>query len=208
MTPTLTSAVTAVTDLDPNGTYSYADYVSWQFEELVELWRGKIIRRMSAPTDRHQAVVGNLFLSLASYLKGRPCQIRVAPYDVRLNKRGTTADAAIYTVVQPDICVICDPGKIELRGCLGAPDLVIEVTSPRTASHDWKGKFDLYEENGVKEYWVVMPQENSLSAFVRDEATGCFRSVGEYGSPGRIGCATLPELELDWTDVFPGAPFV
>ena len=208
MTPALNSAITAVTDLDPEGTYSYADYVSWQFEELVELWRGKIMRRMSAPTDRHQAIVGNLFGLLHSYLRKQPCQVRVAPYDVRLNKRGTTADAAIYTVVQPDVCVICDPGKIEPRGCLGAPDLIIEVTSPRTATRDWKGKFDLYEENGVKEYWIVMPQENDIAVFLRDEATGLFQAAGEYGSPGRIACATLPELALDWTDIFPDAPLV
>ena len=208
MTPALNSAITAVTDLDPEGTYSYADYVSWQFEELVELWRGKIMRRMSAPTDRHQAIVGNLFGLLHSYLRKQPCQVRVAPYDVRLNKRGTTADAAIYTVVQPDVCVICDPGKIEPRGCLGAPDLVIEVTSPRTATRDWKGKFDLYEENGVQEYWIVMPQENDIAVFLRDETTGLFQAAGEYGSPGRIACATLPELVLDWTDIFPDAPLV
>ncbi len=208
MTPTLTSPITAVTDLDPNGTYSYADYLTWQFTELVELWRGKIVRRMSAPTDKHQAVVGGLHIAIGSYLRRQPCQVRIAPYDVRLNKRGTKADAAIYTVVQPDLCVICDPTKIEPRGCLGAPDLIIEVTSPRTAANDWKGKFDLYEENGVKEYWIVMPQENDIAVFVRDEATGRFQLTGEYGSPGRIACATLPEMELDWSDIFPDAPLV
>lgn len=208
MTPALTSAITSVTDLDPEGTYSYADYLTWQFTELVELWRGKIVRRMSAPTDRHQAVVGNLFACLHTYLRKQPCQVRVAPYDVRLPKRGSTADAAIYTVVQPDVCVICDPGKIEPRGCLGAPDLMMEVTSPRTAARDWKDKFDLYEENGVGEYWVVTPQLNDIAVFVRDAATGRFQLAGEYGGPGRIPCATLPELVLDWSDIFPDAPLV
>ena len=133
MTPTVTPVIPSVTDPDPNGTDSYADYVSWRFEELVELWRGKIMRQMSGPTDRHQMVVGNLFGLLHSYLRGQPCQVRMAPYDVRLPKHGTTADAAIYTVVQHDVCVICDASKIEPRGCLGAPDLVLEVTSPRIA---------------------------------------------------------------------------
>lgn len=209
MTPTITPAITSVTDLDPNGTYSYADYVGWRFEELVELWRGKVMRRMSGPTDAHQAVVGNLFGLLHSYLRRQPCQVRVAPYDVRLPKHGTTADdAAIYTVVQPDICVICDVSKIEPRGCLGAPDLVLEVTSPRTAARDWKGKFDLYEESGVKEYWIVMPQENDIAVFVRDAATRRFELAGEYGSPGPIACATLPNLQLDWLDIFPDAPLI
>ena len=147
----MSTPITSISQLDPNGTYTYADYLTWQFTELVELLRGKIMRRMSAPTDRHQALVGSLFLEIGSHLRRSPCQVRVAPYDVRLPKRGSTADEAIYTVVQPDVCVICDPSKIEPRGCLGAPDLIIEVASPRTAARDWKDKFDLYEEAGVGE---------------------------------------------------------
>ena len=129
--------------------------------------------------------------------------MRVAPYDVRLPQRGSTADPAIYTVVQPDICVICDPGKIEPRGCLGAPDLIIEVLSPGTAARDWKGKFDLYEEAGVGEYWIVAPLEQDISVFVRDAGTDRYQLAGEHGSPGPVPCATLPGLGLEWSDIFP-----
>ena len=198
----MTQPITDIAQLDPNGTYSYADYLTWQFTELVELLRGKIMRRMSAPTDQHQEIVGELHFQLRSYLQRQSCQVRVAPYDVRLPQRGTTADQAIYTVVQPDVCVICDPGKIESRGCLGPPDLIVEVTSPRTAARDWKDKFDLYEEAGVGEYWIVLPQEQGLSAFVRDRATGRYCLTGEYAGPGSIPCATLPGLALNWTDIF------
>ena len=194
--------VTSLADLDPNGTYSYADYLSWQFTELVELLRGKIMRRMSAPTDRHQALVTALNAHFYYHLRRQPCQVRVAPYDVRLSKRGTTADDAIYTVVQPDVCVICDPAKIESRGCLGPPDLIVEVISPRTAARDWQDKFDLYEEAGVGEYWIVLPQEEDISVFVLEEATGRYQLVGEYAGPGPIPCRTLPALVLDWVDVF------
>ena len=194
--------VTSLDDLDPNGTYTYADYLSWQFTELVELLRGKIMRRMSAPTDRHQALVGALHAHFYHDLRRQPCQVRVAPYDVRLPKRGSLADAAIYTVVQPDICVICDPAKIEPRGCLGAPDLIVEIISPRTAARDWQDKFDLYEEAGVGEYWIVLPQDNDISVFVLDEATARYRLVGEYAGPGPIPCRTLPTLALDWADIF------
>ena len=194
--------ITSLADLDLTKTYSYADYLTWQFTELVELLRGKIMRRMSAPTDAHQAVVGELHRRLANHLYRQPCQVRVAPYDVRLPKSGSTADAAIYTVVQPDLCVICDPGKIEPRGCLGPPDLIIEITSPRTIARDWKDKFDLYEEAGVGEYWIVLPQDNDISVFVLDETTARYRLVGEYVEPGPIPCRTLPGLNLDWADIF------
>jgi len=194
--------ITSLAQLDPNGTYSYADYVTWQFEELVELLRGKIMRRMSAPTDQHQAVVGEIFALFHNHLRRQTCQVRVAPYDVRLPQRGTTADQAIHTVVQPDICVICDPSKIEARGCLGAPDLIVEVLSPGTSARDWKSKFDLYEETGVGEYWIVAPGDQNLSVFVRDEANAHYRLVGEYAAPGPVPCATLPGLALDWSDIF------
>ena len=195
--------ITSISQLDPNGTYSYADYLTWQFTELVELLRGKIMRRMSAPTDQHQVIVGDLFFSFKGYLQRQTCQVRMAPYDVRLPQRGTTADQAIYTVVQPDICVICDPGKIEQRGCLGAPDLIAEVLSPGTSARDWKDKFDLYEEAGVGEYWIVAPGEQSISVFVRDAGTERYQLAGEYAQPGSVPCTTLPGLELNWSDIFP-----
>ena len=200
--------ITDLAQLDLNKTYSYADYLTWQFTELVELVRGKVMRRMSGPTDVHQVVAGGLYADIRAHLRGQPCQVRIAPYDVRLVKRGTPAhpaDAAVRTVVQPDVCVICNPAKIEKRGCLGSPDLIIEVTSPGTQARDWKDKFDLYEENGVGEYWIVSPTDASLSVFVLDEATARYRLVGEYAGPGPVPCATLPGLALAWADVFPDA---
>lgn len=194
--------ITSLAQLDPNGTYSYADYRTWQFDELVELLRGKVVRRVSTPVEPHQVIVGQLLSALGNFLRRQPCQVRVGPYDVRLPQRGTTADQAIYTVVQPDICVICDPAKIERRGCLGAPDLIIEVTSPSAAARDWKDKFDLYEESGVGEYWIVSPLEQGIAVFVRGETTARYRLVDEYASAGPVPCATLPGLGLDWSDIF------
>jgi Uma2 family endonuclease len=198
----MSAPITSLDQLDPNGLYSYAEYMSWEFEEIVELHNGRIIRRPSSPTDRHQAVLGEMCRLLYDQVKRQNACLRLGPYDVRLPKPGTTADASIYTVVQPDLCVICDPSKIESRGCLGPPDLIIEVVSPRTVARDWKDKFDLYEEAGVGEYWIVLPQENDISVFVLDEATARYQLAGEYASPGAIPCRTLPGLDLDWADIF------
>ena len=171
----------------------------------MELLRGKLTRRMSpAPADVHQAVVGELHGLLHNYLRHKPCKVRVAPYDVRLSTAGpNAADDAITTVVQPDLCVICDPTKIDKRGCNGAPDWIIEVLSPGTVHRDTREKFDLYQEAGVGEYWLVAPGEQSITAYALDAATGRYQLAGEYGEPGRIPCATLPALVVEWAEVFP-----
>ena len=208
--------ITDFSQLDPQATYSYADYLTWQLTEWVELLRGKVVRRMAGPTDRHQAVSGELHLAFGNHLRRHRCQVRYAPYDVRLIRGSArppaaaaadaaAADAAITTVVQPDLCVICDPAKIEARGCLGAPDLIIEIVSPGTGSRDWKAKFDLYEENGVGEYWIVEPLACTIAVFVLDAATARYQSVGDFAEAGPVPCATLPGLALDWADVFPAA---
>lgn len=200
--------ITSLSQLDPNATYSYADYLTWQLTEWVELLRGKVVRRMAGPSDAHQDAIVELAFHFRAHLRRQRCQVRVAPYDVRLVRGGLTTDDdddAIHTVVQPDLCVICDPAKRQPRGCLGAPDLIVEVLSPGTSTRDWKDKFDLYEENGVGEYWIVAPQEGTLSAFVLDAASGRYRAVGEYAGPGPVPCHTLPTLGLDWSDVFPDA---
>ena len=204
----MTPPVRSVADLDPAKTYTYADYLTWQLGEWVELLRGKLTRRMSpAPADLHQAIVGDIYLLLGNYLRRKSCKVRVAPYDVRLSTAGpNAADAAITTVVQPDLCVICDLTKIDKRGCNGAPDWMIEVLSPGTWHRDTRDKFDLYEEAGVGEYWLVAPGEQSITAYTLDRETNRYQLTGEYSQPGRIASTTLPELVVMWEDVFPAEP--
>jgi Uma2 family endonuclease len=107
--------------------------------------------------------------------------------------------------VQPDLFVVCDPAKIDGKGCIGAPDWVMEILSPGTASRDQKVKFDLYEENGVREYWIVTPQEHGISRYVLDAATGRYQPAGDYDRPGPIPCSVFPDLQMDWSDIFPAA---
>lgn len=151
-------------DLDPNGTYTYADYVKWTFEERLELIKGKIFNMSPAPTRRHQKISGKLFTPISNFLDGKPCEVYSAPFDVRLTplKGKKRKDNQIYTVVQPDICVICDIDKLDDRGCIGAPDLIIEILSPGNTKKEMSDKFQVYEENGVREYWLVEPNDNVI----------------------------------------------
>ncbi|ASF42043.1 MULTISPECIES: Uma2 family endonuclease [Capnocytophaga] len=150
--------ITNINQLDPiNGLYTYAEYLLWKFEERVELLKGKLFK-MSAPSPAHQVVQSNLNIELGLYFRNQKCQIYPAPFDVRLPAKGETGDA-IHTVVQPDLCVVCDRTKIDSRGCIGAPDLVIEIISPGNSKKELKQKFKLYEEAGVREYWVIHPTE-------------------------------------------------
>ena len=150
--------ITNINQLDPiNGLYTYAEYLLWKFEERVELLKGTLFK-MSAPSPAHQVVQSNLNIELGLYFRNQKCQIYPAPFDVRLPAKGETGDA-IHTVVQPDLCVVCDRTKIDSRGCIGAPDLVIEIISPGNSKKELKQKFKLYEEAGVREYWVIHPTE-------------------------------------------------
>ncbi|RZJ60919.1 MAG: Uma2 family endonuclease [Hymenobacter sp.] len=194
--------ITDISQLDLSKSYTYADYLSWKFIDLVELVHGRVLRRMSAPTFAHQQCSSNLHGELYQYLKNKPCRVFAAPFDVRLLRSTGNGDAQVRTVVQPDLCVICDATKFDRRGCVGAPDWVIEIISPGTTTHDTKTKFDLYAENGVGEYWIVYPGEQNIAVFVLQN--GDYQTMGEYYEPGLIPSHTLPELQLEWADVFEG----
>jgi Uma2 family endonuclease len=145
--------------LDPVKRYSYADYLTWIDDKRRELFDG-IVKLMSGPLTIHSEITTNAVGRMWSYIKRRKgkCKIFHSPIDVRLPKNGETADDKIFNVVQPDIVVVCDPSKIDAKGIIGAPDLVVEVLSPSNTRLMMSTKFDLYEEAGVKEYWVVHPK--------------------------------------------------
>ncbi|MDR0995272.1 MAG: Uma2 family endonuclease [Tannerella sp.] len=150
--------------LDMTKRYTYADYLTWMDDKRRELVDG-FIKLMSAPRRVQETVTMNLAVDLGLFLrqKGGGCQVFSAPFDVRLPKNGERKDKEIYTVVQPDICVVCDPSKLDERGCLGAPDMVVEILSPSSAQYDLDQKFHLYERSGVKEYWSISPKEKGVN---------------------------------------------
>lgn len=188
---------------DLSGSYTYAEYLTWQWTEMAELIRGKIYKMSPAPSSTHQKVLGGLFLQIGNFLKGRKCQLFVAPFDVRLPspKKGRE-DRDIITVVQPDLCVICDPAKIDERGCLGAPDWIIEILSPHTSKKDLREKFDVYEEAGVKEYWVVYPQEQTVLVYFLGPDGKYSGLLKPYVQTDLVTSHVLPELTMNLAEVF------
>lgn len=170
-------------DVDLSLTYSYSNYLNWLFDDRVELIKGKVFKMSPAPSRLHQEISRNLFLPIASFLKDQPCKAYTAPFDVRF-PQGSKADDAIYTVLQPDICVICDQSKLDDKGCIGAPDLVIEILSPGNNKKELLYKYQIYQEFGVKEYWVVSQSDQTVLIYSLNE-------LGKY-EPSKI--FTLSEV--------------
>ncbi|GAB6067340.1 Uma2 family endonuclease [Methylothermus subterraneus] len=174
--------------------HTYRDYLNWPEDTRYELIDG-IAYAMTAPNRRHQEVLLELARQVANALQGHPCRPFIAPFDVRLPK-GEEADEDIDTVVQPDLCVVCDERKLDERGCRGAPDWVVEVLSPATAGHDHILKRTVYERAGVKEYWLVHPVDRIVTVYRLED--------GRFGVPevrelkGKQGVGVLPKVEVDW----------
>ena len=192
--------ITNINQLDLNATYSYADYLLWRFKERVELFRGKIFEMSPAPNRKHQAVAGNLFQNFRYYFTNKTCKMYFAPFDVRLINFTQSTDNTVFTVVQPDLCVICDQSKLDKRGCIGSPDLVVEILSPGNSKKELGIKFNLYEENGVLEYWIVNPLEESVLIYslVNDKYVATKPLIdGE-----KIKSPLFPELDFEIAKIF------
>ena len=193
--------ITSIQQLDLSKEYSYRDYLAWQFDDMVELVRGRIMKMSPAPLTQHQIIVGRLISDIERHLRRKPCQVFVAPFDVRLaKKKSGSSDEQILTVVQPDLCIVCDPSKIDRRGCLGVPDMIIEVLSPGNMDYDTKVKFGIYEEFGVNEYWIVSPGDENVVVYHLQN--GKYALHREYAEPGDIPIATLPGFSLEWSELF------
>ena len=163
--------------IDLHRHYTYADYMTWTDNKMRELLNGFVRLMSPAPTLKHAVVLRRLGTYMVNYIdyNGGDCQVFYAPFDVRFPvSLDKTADNQIHTVVQPDICVVCDASKLDVRGCLGAPDMVVEIISPSSLQYDLKEKFEIYETGGVKEYWVVSPMDKAINVFT-------LKDNGKYG---------------------------
>ena len=198
------ATITKFSQLDLEKTYSYADYLRWKFKERVELIKGKVMLMSPAPNLNHQQLSGELSYQIAHYLRHKLCQLFVAPFDVKLydSKKEHLPDDKAYSVVQPDLCVICDKNKLTKQGCEGAPDWIIEILSPGNSKKDMLLKYALYQENGVKEYWLVYPYEKAIHQFILNEETQVYQLHKMYAQSGIISPCLFPDLRIELADVF------
>ncbi len=196
------SEITSLSQLDLNGHYSYADYLGWQFDQAIEIIKGKILP-MAAPSTKHQRISRVLNGVFYNYFQKNPCEFFAAPFDVRLLDRHKSAKANkdVFTVVQPDICVICDDSKLDEKGCLGSPDLVIEILSPGNSNKEMRLKKSLYEENEIREYWIVDPEHETVHQFHLTEE-GIYSPATIYINEDFLDGVIFPDLKIELMEVF------
>ncbi|MBL6986152.1 MAG: Uma2 family endonuclease [Methylobacter sp.] len=196
--------ITQLSQLDLTASYSYADYLTWRINGAVELIRGRIQLMSPAPNVKHQRISWQLGGVLFNYFNGKACNAFSAPFDVRLYDRTKSilANKDITTVVQPDICVICDQEKLDEQGCNGAPDWIIEILSKGNSKKEVKVKHALYAESGVTEYWVVYPYEEVIHQFVLSEQTGQYQLHNIYAEDDVAAPFLFSDLAVDLQALF------
>ena len=163
-----------MTPLPQEQRYTYADLLEWDDSIRYELYDG-VPAALASPSESHQRVLTALLLQIGGCLEGKRCSIYPAPFDVRLFEEHGDSPEDVDTVVQPDLTVVCDPGKVDRHGVHGAPDLVIEILSDSTRRVDRLTKFGLYQRAGVREYWIVDPEARTAAVHLLQD--------GQYGSP-------------------------
>lgn len=194
--------ITDISQLDLQGVYTYADYLTWQFEQTVELIKGKVLK-MAAPGRRHQEISWQLSGLFYTMLKGTPCRAYAAPFDVRLldKKKSVKVNQDVQTVVQPDLCVICDKQKLDDKGCIGAPDLIVEILSASNSKKEMRTKKELYEENEVKEYWIIDATHETLLQYVL-EPGGLYAPPRIFVNDETVQSSVFSELKIDLKNIF------
>ena len=193
--------ITDINQLDLTKQYTYADYLTWQFTDRVELIKGWIRKMSPAPNVIHQKISFNLSVEIGIFFKANHCKVFAAPFDVRLiNKRRSTDNSQIITVIQPDLCIICDDNKLDENGCIGAPDWIIEILSPGNTKKETQEKFSLYEENLVKEYWIVQPGDQNILVFDLIKEKYQLRKI--YTNEDSVPSGIFPELSINFAEIF------
>lgn len=182
-----------------NKRYTFADVLTWDEKDRIEIINGEAFM-MAPPSRIHQKIVSELNRQLGNYLEGKRCEVYPAPFGVRLFEEDGDYPEDVDTMVEPDISVVCDPGKLDDRGCKGAPDLIIEILSRSTQRHDRLTKFNLYQRAGVREYWIVDPDSKSVQTFTLEKGYYIAKDFGAASDKVMVG--VLEECVIDLSTVF------
>jgi Uma2 family endonuclease len=195
--------ITSLNQLDVNKRYTYADYLSWKIDiERAELYYGKVMP-MQTPWTLHQRILGALTYYVGTFFKNTSIET-FSRIDVALLPKGETDKTKIHTVVQPDLCVIVDKQKLfDNHGCTGSPDLIIEVLPVKGSGRkEMPDKFELYEEAGVLEYWIIDPDRETVLRHVLENEK--FKAVLPYlMKTDKLSSHIFEDLEIDLSEIFP-----
>jgi Uma2 family endonuclease len=182
--------------------YTYEDMLHWDESFHAEINDGALFV-MDPPGTYHQGIAAELTYQLKHFLKGKEAKVYPGPFGVRLFPKEDLSDT---TVLEPDITVVCDPAKLDKRGCNGAPDLIIEILSPANTRHDLVYKFNKYLKAGVREYWTVDPESHSVQVHILDQSPGAapryITSLYELECPEPVPVSVLPGCMIDIKAVF------
>ena len=180
--------------------YTFADVLTWDEDERAEIIDGEAIMMAPPPSRAHQKVSGEMFRQLANYLEGKRCEVYHAPFAVRLFEQDGDRPEDVDTMVEPDISIVCDPSKLDKHGCKGAPDMVVEILSPSTRRHDRLVKLGLYQRAGVREYWIVNPEEKTVQVLTL--ADGLLLPHEDYGREDVAKVNVLDGCFIELSKVF------
>jgi Uma2 family endonuclease len=186
-------------DLDLNAKYTYADYLTWQFKERLELIKGYIFKMSPAPNLNHQTISRQISGFFWETLKNKNCKYFDAPFDVRLYSKNKNNEK-VTTVVQPDICIVCDESKLDSAGCIGAPDLIVEILNAENTKKVMSIKYDLYEQYGVKEYWMVNPTLKTVFVYILENKK--YIGLKPYTEDDTLKSTHFPKIKIKLNDVF------
>jgi Uma2 family endonuclease len=189
--------ITHLSELDLTKEYTFSDYLQWQFSERVELLKGFIKQMSPAPSRRHQTTSQNINKYFLNFFTCSTCSIFSAPFDVRLPIASAKKDT---TVVQPDLCIICDESNLDDYGCNGAPDLIVEIVSPNNSKYDVDTKFRLYQEAGVMEYWIVQTEMKTVLVYRLQD--GVYMGSKPFAEGEIIESPLFPEMKIAVDEVF------
>ena len=165
-------------------------------EERYELINGQI-RMMASPTVIHQDIAGYIYRKLGDFLEGKTCRAFIAPLDVVLFFDEKDKDRA-QNVFQPDVFVVCDPGKISGKRICGAPDFVAEIVSESSETNDYLRKFAIYMSCGVKEYWIINPETKEIMAYTNTEEK---EEAKRHTFADKIKIGIFGDFEIDFNQM-------